>query len=71
MTLSLKSPGNVWGRIVFCVTKCLGRNGFHVTKRLLAEMSCYPVIIHGEPVHQEFSVNRSTNNLKEKVCLFL
>ena len=25
-------------------------------------MSCYRVIIRGEPVHQEFSVNQSTNN---------
>ena len=33
-------------------------------------MSCYRVIIRGEPVHQEFSVNQSTNNHKEKVCLF-
>ena len=52
MTLSLKGPGNVYGRNVlgpnrlwpdlnFCVTKRLGRNGFHVTKRLLAEMVWY------------------------------
>ena len=34
------------------------------------EMSCYRVIIRGEPVHQEFSVNQSTNNLKENVSLF-
>ena len=26
------------------------------------EMSCYRVLIRGEPVHQEFSVNQSTNN---------
>ena len=26
-------------------------------------MSCYRVIIRGEPVHQEFSVNQSTNNV--------
>ena len=49
MTLSLKGPGKVLGRnflgpnrlwtdLNFCVTKRLGRNGFHVTKRLLAEM---------------------------------
>ena len=25
-------------------------------------MSCYRVIIRGEPVHQEFSVNQSTSN---------
>ena len=52
MTLSLKGPGNVYGRNVlgpnrlwpdhnFCVTKRLGGNGFHVTKRLLAEMVWY------------------------------
>ena len=33
-------------------------------------MSSYRVILRGESVHQEFSVNQSTNNLKEKVCLF-
>ena len=26
-------------------------------------MSCYRVIIRGGPVHQEFSVNQSTNNV--------
>ena len=52
MTLSLKGPGNVYGRNVlgpnrlwpdlyFCVTKRLGQNGFHVTKCLLAEMVWY------------------------------
>ena len=52
MTFSLKGPGNVYGRNVlgpnrlwsdlyFCVTKRLGRNGFHVTKCLLAEMVWY------------------------------
>ena len=52
MTLSLIGPGNVQGRSVlgpnrfwpnlnFCVTKRQGRNGFHITKRLLAEMVWY------------------------------
>ena len=52
MTLSLIGPGNVWGQNVlgpnrlwpdinFYVTKRLERNGFHVTKRLLAEMAWY------------------------------
>ena len=52
MTLSLKGPGNVKGRNVlgpnrlwtdlyFCVIKCLGRNGFHVMKRPMAEMVWY------------------------------
>ena len=31
------------------------------------EVSCYRVKIHVEPVHQEFSVNQSTNNFQEKV----
>ena len=52
MTFSLKGAGNVYGRNVlglnrlwpdlyFCVTKRLGRNGFDVTKYLLAEMVWY------------------------------
>ena len=52
MTLSLIGPGKVKGRnflgsnrlwpdLNFYVTKRLGRNGFHVTKRLLAEMAWY------------------------------
>ena len=33
-------------------------------------MSCYRVIIRGEPVHREFSENQSTDNLKEFFFLF-
>ena len=34
-------PNRLWTDLNVCVTKRLGRNGFHVTKRLLAEMDWY------------------------------
>ena len=53
MTFSLKGPGNVYGRNVlgpnrlwsdlyFCVTKRLGRNGFHVNEMSIGRNGLVP-----------------------------
>ena len=38
-------PNRLWPDLNFCVTKRLGRNGFHVTKHLLAKIFWYQNVL--------------------------